>query len=166
MVLGCYYLTEERSGGRGEGHAFSSSEEALLAHQNDWLDLQSAIWVRLPDQMAYETPSTRQPANSRVKTTVGRIIFNEILPTRLRFRNYAINKQALRQLVTECYKEYGQARTAKMADAIKQLGFAYATKSGTSFAMSDVRVPIDKSQVLARQMRGSLNSVSYRQQGS
>ena len=150
MVLGCYYLTEERSGGRGEGHAFSSSEEALLAHQNDWLDLQAAIWVRLPDQMTYDTPSTRQPTNSRVKTTVGRIIFNEILPTRLRFRNYAINKQALRQLVTECYKEYGQARTAKMADAIKRLGFAYATKSGMSFAMSDVRVPTGKSQVLAK----------------
>ena len=149
IVLGCYYLTEERSGGRGEGHAFSSSAEALLAHQNGWLDLQTAIWVCEPHQTIYDRPSTWQPASSRVKTTVGRIIFNEILPPRLRFRNYAMTKQALRQLITACYKEYGQATTAKIADAIKQLGFTYATKSGTSFAISDVRVPLGKPQVLA-----------------
>ncbi len=149
IVLGCYYLTEERPNKRGEGHAFSSSEEALLAYQNGLLDLQAAIWVRFPDQTVYDTPSTQQPVASRVRTTVGRLIFNEILPRHLRFKNYAMKKQDLKQLVTECYKEYGQIRTAKMADEIKRVGFTYATKSGTSFAMSDVRVPQEKPQVLA-----------------
>ncbi len=148
MVLGCYYLTEEREGMRGEGHAFADAEEVVLAHQNGSLDLQAAIWVRLKDQEIYDPATTMQPSVSRVKTTAGRIIFNEILPERLRFRNYVMKKQAIRQLILACYKEYGIARTAALADSIKRLGFSYATKSGTSFALSDVRIPSGKSKVL------------------
>jgi DNA-directed RNA polymerase subunit beta' len=148
IVLGCYYLTEERSGGRGEGHAFTNVEEVLLAHQSGWLDLQVPIWVRLPNQIISDPASVQQKARGRVKTTAGRILFNEILPERLRFRNETMTKSLLRHLVAQCHKEYGQARTARLADEIKRLGFIYATKSGTSFAMSDVRVPTRKREVL------------------
>ena len=92
IVLGCYYLTEERPGGRGEGHAFADVEEVVLAHQSGSLDLQVAIWVRLRDQMIYDTPSTLQPASRRVKTTAGRILFNEILPRAVAFQELCDDK--------------------------------------------------------------------------
>ncbi len=149
IVLGCYCLTEERSGGRGEGHAFADVEEVVLAYQSGSLDLHAPIWVRLPQQMIYDSASAGQLASRRVKTTAGRIIFNEILPKRLRFRNDAMTKPSLKHLIAHCCKEYGQARTAALADEIKRLGFTYATKSGTSFAMSDIRVPTGKAKVLA-----------------
>src|SRR2546422_3013175 len=85
-----------------------------------------------------------------VETTVGRIILNEALPERLRFKNYAMKKENLRQIIAECFKAYGRARTAELADEIKRLGFSYATKFGVTIAISDVKVPIGKQEELAR----------------
>src|SRR5579884_201426 len=153
MVLGCYYLTQERPNQRGEGHAFVGIEEALLAHQSGLLDLQAPIWIRLPDEEVYDTAPpdlpTRRLKGTRVRTTVGRIIFNEILPERLRFRNYSMTKQALKQLVAECYKRCGRVRTVELADEIKRIGFSYATKAGVTFSIFDVQVPAEKRKVLA-----------------
>src|SRR5438128_5373886 len=85
-----------------------------------------------------------------VETTVGRIIFNDALPERLRFKNYSMKKENLRQVIGECFKEYGRVKTAELADEIKRLGFAYATKCGVTIAISDVKVPIGKQEELAR----------------
>ena len=86
----------------------------------------------------------------RVKTTVGRIIFNEALPERLRFKNYAMKKENLRQIIAECFKAYGRVRTSELADEIKRLGFSYATKFGVTIAISDVKVPSGKQEELAK----------------
>src|SRR5437764_13899805 len=86
----------------------------------------------------------------RVTTTVGRIIFNQALPERLRYKNYSMKKENLRQLIGECFKEYGRAKTAELADEIKRLGFAYATKCGVTIAISDVKVPAGKQEELAK----------------
>src|SRR6266568_1015355 len=83
-------------------------------------------------------------------TTLGRIIFNEALPERLRFKNYAMKKENLRQIIAECFKAYGRAKTAELADEIKRLGFFYSTKAGATIAISDVKVPIGKQEELAR----------------
>src|SRR5438128_1022105 len=85
-----------------------------------------------------------------VETTVGRIIFNDALPERLRFKNYSMKKENLRQVIGECFKEYGRVKTAELADEIKRLGFAYATKCGVTIAISDVKVPIGKQEELSR----------------
>src|SRR5207302_3076543 len=84
------------------------------------------------------------------RTSVGRIIFNEALPERLRFKNYAMKKENLRQIIAECFKEYGRVKTAELADEIKRLGFSYATKCGVTIAISDVKVPAGKQEELAR----------------
>ena len=85
-----------------------------------------------------------------VETTVGRLILNEALPERLRFKNYAMKKENLKQIIGECFKEYGRAKTAELADEIKRLGFSYATKAGTTIAISDVKVPTGKQEELAK----------------
>src|SRR5205823_3165594 len=85
----------------------------------------------------------------RIETTAGRLIFNEALPERLRFKNYAMTKERLKLLVVECLQFCGPEVTAQVADRLKALGFHYATRSGISFAISDIKVPPAKYEILA-----------------
>jgi len=154
MVLGCFYLTQDRPGLKGEGRVFTDTTEALLAYQHEVIDLQALIRVRLGDADIYNLPPPAKAtihANGKlVETTVGRIILNDALPERLRFKNYPMKKENLKQIIAECFKEYGRAKTAELADEIKRLGFAYATKAGVTIAISDVKVPAGKLEELAK----------------
>jgi DNA-directed RNA polymerase subunit beta' len=154
MVLGCFYLTQERPEKRGEGRTFTDSTEALLAYHHGVVDLQAPIHVRMSDIDVYDQPPPEKPisyaSGKLIKTTVGRIIFNEALPERLRYRNYAMKKEYLRQVVGDCFKEYGRTKTTELADEIKRLGFSYATKAGTTVAISDVIVPPGKQEELLK----------------
>ncbi len=154
MVLGCYYLTQEHPGKKGEGRVFTDTTEALLAYEHGVIDLQALIKVRLGDVDVFDEPppakATMHANGKMVTTTVGRIIFNEALPERMRFKNYAMKKENLKQVVAECFKEYGRVRTTELADEIKRLGFSYATKFGVTIAISDVKVPIEKQEELAK----------------
>lgn len=137
MVLGCYYLTTIRPGARGEGTIFGSFEEAKLTYELGAIDLKAEIEVR--DQ---------ERGGQRVKTSVGRIIFNDVLPPELGFLNKVIDKPGLKQVVTDCYKLLSHQDTAVVLDNLKQLGFHYATKSGITIAMSDIEVPQNKAKLL------------------
>jgi len=137
MVLGCYYLTTIIPGAKGEGTIFGSFEEAKLAYELGHIDLRAEIEVR-----------KQQENGQRIKTSVGRIIFNDVLPPQLGFFNKAIDKSSLKQIVTDCYKLLSNEDTTKIVDNIKQLGFHYATKSGTTIAMSDIQVPQSKPKLL------------------
>jgi len=137
MVLGCYYLTTIKPGARGGGTILGSFEEARLAYELGAIDLKAEIEVR--DQ---------QRGGQRVKTSVGRIIFNDVLPPQLGFFNKVIDKPGLKQIVTDCYKLLSHQDTAVVLDSIKQLGFHYATKSGITIAMSDIEVPQSKAKLL------------------
>jgi len=153
MVLGCFYLTQERPDKKGEGRLFTDTNEALLAFQHGIVDLQARIKVRLGDMDVYDdAPPTRPtPQNSKlVETTVGRIIFNDALPERLRYRNYAMKKENLRQIIADCFKVYGRIKTTELSDEIKRLGFYYATKAGLTLAICDVKVPVGKQEELAK----------------
>ncbi|MGH2479195.1 MAG: DNA-directed RNA polymerase subunit beta', partial [Ktedonobacteraceae bacterium] len=153
MVLGCFYLTQERPDQKGEGRVFTDTIEALLAYHHGIVALQAPIRVRLGDVSICEDvpPVKPVPSNGKlVRTTVGRIIFNEVLPERLRFKNYAMKKENLKFVVGECFKEYGRAKTAELADEIKRLGFSFATKAGATIAISDVIVPTGKQEELAK----------------
>ena len=153
MVLGCFYLTQDRPGQKGEGRVFTDVTEALLAYQHGVVALQAPIQVRLGNVDVYDNPppdkATMAANGKRVTTTVGRVIFNQALPERLRFKNYAMKKENLRQVIGDCFKEYGRVKTAELADEIKRLGFTYATKAGVTIAISDVKVPIGKQEELA-----------------
>ncbi len=154
MVLGCFYLTQERPNKRGEGRTFTDATEALLAYHHGVIDLQSPIQVRMAHVDVYDQPPPVKPisyaSGKLIKTTVGRIIFNEALPERLCYRNYAMKKEYLRQVVGDCFKEYGRTKTTELADEIKRLGFSYATKAGATVAISDVIVPPGKQEELQK----------------
>ncbi len=138
MVLGCYYLTIIRPGDQGESSILGSFEEARLAYELGIIDLRTEIEVR--DQ---------ERGGQRIKTSVGRIIFNDVLPPELGFLNKVIDKSSLKQIVADCYKLLSDESTAAVLDNLKQLGFRYATKSGTTIAMDDIVVPQSKPKLIA-----------------
>ena len=137
MVLGCYYLTNTRPGARGEGMVFCDFEEAKLAYELGIVNLGAEIEVR-----------SKNGGGQRLKTSVGRILFNEILPPEFQFYNQATDKATLKRLVLDCYRLLGTAPTVTMLDNLKRLGFEYATKSGTTIAAKDIEVPRDKAKLL------------------
>ena len=136
MVLGFYYLTTIRPGAKGKGTIFGSFEEAKLAYELGAVDFSAEVEVR------------EQGKSQRIKTSVGRILFNEILPPELGFYNQVIDKSSLKQIVTDCSKLLGDEDMAVLLDNMKQLGFKYATKSGTTIAMSDIEVPSSKAKLI------------------
>jgi len=137
MVLGCYYLTLAKPNAKGEGKIFGSFDEAKLAYELNIIDLGAEIEVRASNA-----------AGNRIKTTVGRILFNDVLPAQLRFHNKVVDKSAIRSLVSDCIDLLGNEATANVLDSLKELGFNYATKSGISMAMNDVEEPPAKSSIL------------------
>ena len=136
MVMGCFYLTNIKKGARGEGMKVGSFEEAKLVHELGLIDLRAEIDVPEPN------------SKLRIKTSVGRIIFNDILPQPLRFLNKDIGKSDLKTIVAECYKVLTHEETADVLDHIKDLGFKYATRSGTTIAVNDIEVPPSKPKIL------------------
>jgi DNA-directed RNA polymerase subunit beta' len=136
MVLGCYYLTLVKPGAKGADMRFNSTEEAILAHQLGVIDIQAEIEVRVGEN------------GERMRTSVGRLIFNEVLPEELRFINNVMDKQSLKQVIAKCYKLAGSEKAAEVTDNIKRLGFQYATKSGTTIAMNDIEAPESKGKII------------------
>jgi len=140
MVLGIYYLTMERAGLRGEGLTFVDLEEAELAYSLGLVDLHAKIKL-----LQYKTDGKRKVP---IETTVGRAVFNQIVPEEIRFVNELLDKGGLQKLVAKCYQRLGPAATTDFVDRIKDLGFRYATVSGTTIAVSDITVPEEKKNIL------------------
>ena len=135
MVLGCYYLTRPKKGDKGEGKTFSSIEEGLLAYENKAVGLHAIVNVRHNDEWIKDT-------------TVGRIVFNSILPDSVGFVNDIVNKKKLTQIVNNAYLVAGNFQTVLFLDRLKDLGFGMATVSGASIAISDVLIPEKKDDIL------------------
>ncbi len=141
MVLGIYYLTlvepgsDAAEGAEERRKGFSSKEEAIMAHQLGYLGLHRLVEIHMDGR--------------RQTTTVGRVLFNESLPEALRYVNEVIDRDLLADIVSRCYRTCGQAETAAMLDRIKNLGFIYATRAGTTIALSDLQVPVDKDRILS-----------------
>ena len=135
MVLGCYYLTLPKEGDKGDGKLFGSIEEGLLAYENKAVGLHAIVNVRHNGKWIKNT-------------TVGRIIFNSILPEGVEFVNDLINKKKLTQVVSNTYFLAGNFQTVIFLDQLKDLGFSMATVSGASIAISDVLIPDAKDVIL------------------
>ena len=153
MVLGCYYLTMEREGCRGEGKIFANLEEVALAYDLGKVDLHARIKV-------YQVTSKPTRRKKPIETTVGRALFNEVLPEELRFVNDVMDKSKLKDLVARCYQQLGPVETAKFVDKIKDIGFKYATQSGLTIAVSDITVPEAKAEIL-EQVTDEVNAVEH-----
>ncbi|MBI2952978.1 MAG: DNA-directed RNA polymerase subunit beta' [Chloroflexi bacterium] len=140
MVLGCYYMTVMKPGAKGEGKTFANTEDARLAYDLGVVDLQASVKVRMQLQPD-EEPEI-------VSTTVGRLLFNEVMPRGLLFKNETMDRKTLRSLVAECYRRYGSEKTAQVVDDIKRTGFHYATKSGITIAIGDIQIPAQRDRLL------------------
>ncbi|MCH7759890.1 DNA-directed RNA polymerase subunit beta' [candidate division TA06 bacterium] len=134
MVIGLNYLTKERKGAKGEGKAFSSREEIGHALENSYLTLHTKIRYRINGQM--------------IETTVGRTIFNEILPEGVDYLNETLDKEKLQKLVALVFRKDGTQVTAQFLDRLKSLGFEYATLSGLTVGMDDLIVPKEKNKII------------------
>jgi len=134
MVLGCYYLTKTFPGAKGEGMIFSSTEEALIAHDHEYLTLHSIIKVRKDGEL--------------IDTTVGRLIFNSVVPKELEFVNRVVTKKHLEKIVGEAFRVSGNYETVTFLDGLKKLGFHYATMGGISFGLGDVVIPPEKDELV------------------
>ena len=153
MVLGCYFLTRIHGGRKGEGMVFSSPQEAFLAHEHGAVDLQAKIKVRLhtneKEQAFLPASAGGTPAPyTLVETSVGRLKFNEVVPSKLGFINDAMKKKTLSDLISRCLEELGREETVALADRVKDLGFYYVTTSGISIASADIRVPKERHKLL------------------
>ena len=138
MVMGCFYLTEIREKSNGVGSRFNDFDEARIAHASDLIDLHAPIHVREVGNYDGEW----------VETTLGRMIFNEILPARIRFQNILMDRAALKDLTANLYRTLTNEETADVLDSIKDLGFHYATTSGITIAINDIQVSAKKPAVL------------------
>ncbi len=153
IVLGCFYLTEDRPSAKKAGRVFTDGNEAQLALSAGYIDLHTPITVRINDASVYKAQppaASEHPTHRRIETTVGRLLFNEILPTQLRYRNYPMNKEALKALVAECLSTCGEEATVLLLDEMKRIGYQYATKSGISFAISDIKIPPEREALIAQ----------------
>ena len=154
MVLGVYYLTMEKAGEKGEGKIFSSAEEVMLAYDLGHVEIHAQIQLMLDGVGS----KAKAPKKRLVETTVGRVIFNEILPSELRFVNEALDKKKLKELVAAVYDKLGPEGTAEIVDRIKDIGFVFATRSGLTIAIDDITVPGEKQTILA-QVSDKVNEV-------
>ncbi len=138
IVLGCYYLTQTKPDAKGEGGRYRDFDDVLIAYDAGILELHSTISVHAPGE-----------GDTWIETTPGRIIFNEVLPEELRRYDVLMDKKALRDLVSEVYRLTGNATTSEVLDRIKQIGFHYATISGTTIGITDIQVPPEKAEIIA-----------------
>jgi DNA-directed RNA polymerase subunit beta' len=163
MVLGCYYLTLEKKGLKGEGRIFSSPEEALLALENKEISLQARVKLRFSgrfmnlatyyDDQAVMTCPVTDIKNALVDTTPGRIIFNNILPRELPYINGILRKKGLESLITYTYLKVGPALTIETLDKLKETGFIQATQAGFSLGIDDFVVPREKKELVEKAQR-------------
>ncbi|MEW5761920.1 MAG: DNA-directed RNA polymerase subunit beta' [Bacillota bacterium] len=154
MVIGIYYLTVEKPGAPGEGKIFANIDEAVRAYEAGAVSLHAKVQVRLPE------------AGGRLETTVGRLIFYDIIPDELKkspgpdgrpvlsrigrkVLTGVTDKKGLSEIADRCYRKRGYARTAELLDGIKRLGFAFATRAGVTIGLDDIVIPEEKPQILS-----------------
>ena len=139
IVMGVYYLTEMKEGALGSGRRFYDAEEARMAYASKLIDLRAPVLVRHVEGADNE---------DWTETTLGRLILNEIIPDAIEFKNQLMDRNAMRDLTAELYNNLTNDETARVLDAIKELGFQYATSSGITIAINDLQVPVGKDGIL------------------
>ncbi|MCI6675376.1 MAG: DNA-directed RNA polymerase subunit beta', partial [Clostridiales bacterium] len=158
MVLGIYYLTQERPGVKGEGKFFKNVNEAILAYENEVITLHSKIKVRVTKEMP-----DRRTLSGIVESTLGRFIFNEIIPQDLGFVDrtipgnelvpevdFLVGKKQLKQILEKVINTHGATATAEVLDAVKAMGYKYSTRAAMTVSISDMTVPPQKPELIKK----------------
>jgi len=149
MVLGVYYLTQEPNRPeKGDGRAFANIDEVILAYQLGQVSLHARIKLAVDSWYSKSKDRLSAPEHRIEDTTVGRAIFNDILPDPIRFMNKTLDKGGIRDLIAEIHEILKDEATTDVADKIKDIGFRYATQSGSTLAVADIEVPPEKSDII------------------
>ena len=156
MVLGIYYLTQEREGAKGEGKFFKNIDEAILAYENDYITLQSKITIRVDRK-----DENGNTISGLVESTLGRFLFNEFIPQDLGFVDrsveenkfkleidFMVGKKQLKKIVTNMINTHGTFATAEVLDKIKSTGYHYSTRAAMTVSIADMTVPPQKQEML------------------
>ena len=143
MVLGLYYITKERAGSKGEGLAFYGPEEAIIAYNENRAGLHAKVKV-----MADTLDENDQPVKKLIDTTIGRILFNQVVPKEVGYLNEVLTKRSLRDIIALVMKKAGTDKAAEFLDAIKNLGYQMAFKGGLSFNLDAVIIPEEKDKLV------------------
>ena len=176
MVLGLYYLTKTRTGTKGEGRTFASTDDVLIALEMGEVETLSPIKLRYTGKVidlvkAFDNQNIlhTEPiefSKQYMDTTVGRVILNDVLPDEMPYINGLLKKKGLAQLVQYCYLRYGLQVTVKMLDEIKALGFLYATRAGISIGIDDMVVPASKAKLVKDAEKAVIEVQSQYQEGA
>jgi len=164
IVMGCYYLTAVRGEPgeaieAGDGMVFSNPAEVFLAYAQKKLGVHARVKVRLPrgklvigeirsDKDKVHVEEIQRHPNLLVNTTVGRVLFNDILNSKMAYYDLALSSKHLSRIIADCYQLLGRRETIDLLDRMKDLGFRESTRSGLSFATDDLRTPASKEQVI------------------
>ncbi|NLL62558.1 MAG: DNA-directed RNA polymerase subunit beta' [Candidatus Atribacteria bacterium] len=134
IILGCYYLTMKAKGAKVEKSIFANPEEAIRAQEDGYIDIHTVVKVRVKGKIE--------------ETTIGRILFNQVLPEDFKFVDLTIDKKGLARIISYIYRQYGQDVAVNCLDDIKELGFHYATISGITIGIVDLEIPSEKERIL------------------
>ncbi len=151
MVLGVYYLMLMHDGLKGEGSTFSSLEEVEMAYELGYVDVHAKI--NLYTETYFKEDGKRyadeKPHTRMIETSPGRVLFNLVLPPEMRFTNHELDKGGVNRLIHRVYRLLGDEVTIKLADSVKNIGFKYATISGTTIAVADLTIPEEREEILS-----------------
>jgi len=163
MVLGCYYITKALPGDKGEGMVFGSMDEVVVAYDQERAGLHSRIKVRIPSTPA-EIEQGKAPVQM-IETTVGRVLFNRIVPGDIEFINEILTKRRLVQLIGMVFHKLGNLATTRFLDDLKDMGFHYATLGGLSISITDVEIPDEKNLLIEKAQQDVENIMRQYQMG-
>jgi len=149
IVLGNFYITMSRPDQKGEGMVFCSPFEAMLAYEQKKVAIHALVKVRLPaDKRALGADMQYSEYGAVIETTPGRCIFNDILPAKMPFYNQVVKAKELARVISDCFDIAGRAATIDLLDGVKMLGFKRATLAGLSIAVTDLRIPSKKQELI------------------
>jgi DNA-directed RNA polymerase subunit beta' len=154
MVIGVYYLTAEHAGEAGEGRVFSSANEVFMAYDAKAIEIHATVKVRGLKRFEDESLEEYEANPSRLKeTTAGRVIFNDAFPADFPYQNGVVKKKEMAALIDRAAHLYDKADLAKILDAVKDVGFSYATRAGVTIGLQDVTTPEGKGKIIAEHER-------------
>ena len=145
IVLGCFYMTQVEEGASGEGREFVDFNDARLSYDMEQISLRALIKVKNPAKPAFGDGVV---SNGWMKTTVGRIIFNDVMPEEVPFYNCEVDKGVLKDITYDAYQKLGNQVTADILDAVKDMGFHYASMAGITIAINDIELSPEKTEIV------------------
>ncbi|TWU05045.1 DNA-directed RNA polymerase subunit beta' [Stieleria varia] len=148
IVMGCYYMTAQLPGRKGEGMIFSGYQEVEFAFAQKAVDLHAKIKMRLPRHQRLKTEEEDSKYGAIIETTPGRVLFNDMLPDGMDFYNRAMRSGDLASAISDCYQRLGRKATIHLLDDMMQMGFRESTRSGLSFATDDLVTPDSKTEYI------------------